>query len=137
MQRVTSETLYSRLYNMSDPLDKTLSPGPECLEYVVFSLKDGLDFADFYPRWRRALEAVESSPGCCPIPLGQGVNEEQRVVQIQGWMTLEDHIEGFKKRDDLPLIMGPLGFVVDEFVEGGWKGFKSYHLLLTGQGEAM
>ena len=100
-------------------------------------MKDGVTFEEFSPHWRQALKAVEASPGCCPVVLGQDVEKPTGIVQIQGWMTLEDHIEGFKKREDLSSIMGPLTEAVTQYVEDGWKGFKSYHLLLTAPGEAL
>jgi hypothetical protein len=133
----TSEILYSRHYNLFSDVNKCLSAKPKCIEYVVFTLKDGSKYDEFYPLWQQALKAVEASPGCCPVALGQNIEDPAGVVQIQGWMTLEDHIEGFKKREDLPSIMGPLSEVVAKYVEGGWKGFKAYHLLLTAQGEAL
>lgn len=137
MQSATSDTLYVRQYKLFSKVNECLSANPKCIEYVVFTLKDSVSYDEFIPHWRQALKAVEASPGCCPVALGQGVENSQQVVQIQGWMTLEDHIEGFKKRDDLPSIMGPLTEVVNEYVENGWKGFKAYHLLLTAPGEAL
>lgn len=124
-------------YNLFDSLERSLSKKPKCIEYVVYNLKDGVKFEDFYKEWSSGLKGVEACPGCCPIALGQQVENRAGVIQIQPWMTLEDHIDGFKSRSDLDQIMKPLAASVEKFVKGGWGGMKAYHLLLTAPGEAV
>ncbi len=131
------ETNYVLHYNLFSSLEKSLSYNAKCIEFVTFNLKDDVSFSDFYEEWTTGLGPVESSPGCCPIILGQQIEDPTGVVQIQPWMTLEDHIEKFKKRKDLVDIVKPLGQAVQKYVKGGWGGMKTYHLALTPPGEAL
>jgi hypothetical protein len=104
---------------------------------MIINLKKDTDVEYFRKEWLKALKPVEACPGCGPIVIGQQIEDPTILCHIQPWQTVSDHIDGFKKRDDLDVIMPPLHKIVAECVEGGWKGCKSYHVLLKGPGEAV
>ena len=122
-------------YEMYDkyPFD----PKPECVEFVTMQIKPEYKFEDFYPHWSEALKLVTAYPGCPFIALGKCIENPQEGLQVQPWMTLEAHLVGFKKDPNVDDVMKKLTVVVEKYVEGGWKGFKARHVMLTADGEAI
>jgi len=122
-------------YQMYDPTP--LDPKPECIETVTFRIKPDISFADFYQEWSPALKLVSAFDGCPYAALGQGIEDPQAVIQIQPWQTLDDHLIGFKQAPNVKDVMAKLTVTVEKYMDGGWKGMKGRHIMLTEPGEGV
>ncbi len=114
---------------MYDPTP--LDPKPECVETVTFKIRPDVSFTTFYTEWSPALKHVSAFKGCPYVALGQGIEDQRAVLQIQPWQTLDDHMVGFKEAPNVGDVMAKLSPVVEKYVEGGWKGMKGLHVMLT------
>ena len=122
-------------YQMYDAVP--MSNPPECFEFVTIQLKPTTNFDEWYRDWTEALKLVTAFPGCPYIALGQGIDEPHTAIQVQPWETLEAHMVGFKQADNVKDVMAKLTVVVEKYVEGGWKGQKGRHIMVTKPGEAV
>jgi len=114
---------------------KPLPTIPPVVEWVTIQLKQDTKFEDYYREWDKALDGVRKAVGCTGIEVGQQVEDPTKLLQIQGWETLENHTIDFKeKQADVKQVMEVLTEVVNKYVEGGWKGCKGVHVLKTAPG---
>jgi len=106
-----------------------LDPMPGVIEYVTISLKPDANFEDFYNDWSVAVKGVTKTPGCGGVSIGRQIEDPTKVLQILSWMTLDDHMVGFKKAPDVKETMAALYVVGDKYI-GDWKAnLKGCHLM--------
>jgi heme-degrading monooxygenase HmoA len=82
--------------------------GSMVLEVALIDVRQGEEEA-FATAYRKAREALATTPGCQSVRMTQGIESPSRFVLLVEWDTVAAHLENFRATDRFTTWRGLIG----------------------------